>query len=59
MHGTRQLLAYADDVNFIGDVIRTIERNTDMLLSVHKDSGLPVNTSKTKYMEIRRHRRIL
>jgi hypothetical protein len=26
MNGTHQVLAYADDVNFIGD-IRTIERN--------------------------------
>ena len=27
MNGTHQVLAYADDVNLIGDDIRTIERN--------------------------------
>ena len=29
MNGTHQVLAYADDVNLIGDDIRTIERNAD------------------------------
>ena len=32
MNGTHQVLAYADDVNLIGDDIRTIERNADVLL---------------------------
>ena len=50
MNGTHQVLAYADDVNLIGDDIRTIERNADVLLI-----GLAVNTGKTKYMEIGRH----
>ena len=27
MNGTNQILAYADDINLIGDEIRTIERN--------------------------------
>ena len=31
MNGTHQVLAYADDVNLIGDDIRTIERNADVL----------------------------
>ena len=30
MNGTHQVLAYADDVNLIGDDIRTIERNADV-----------------------------
>jgi hypothetical protein len=34
MKGTHQLLAYADDVSLIGDGIRTIEINTDVLLNV-------------------------
>ena len=29
MNGTHQVLAYADDVNLIGDDIRIIERNAD------------------------------
>ena len=30
MNGTHWVLAYADDVNLIGDDIRTIERNTEV-----------------------------
>ena len=33
MNDTDQVLAYADDVNLIGDDIRTIERNADVLLN--------------------------
>ena len=58
MDGTHQVLAYADDVNLIGDDIRTIERNADVLINARKDIGLAVNIGKTKYMEIGRHRGI-
>ena len=44
----------ADDVNLIGDYIRTIERN--VLLNACKDIGLAVNIGKTMYMEIGCHR---
>ena len=44
-------LAYADDVNLIGNDIRAIERNAEVLLN-----ALAVNTEKTKYMKIGRHR---
>ena len=53
MNGTHQVLGYAEDVDLIGDDIRTIERNADVLLNACKDIGLAVNTGKTKYMEIR------
>ena len=43
-------LAYADDVNLIGDDARAIERNADVLLNPCKDIGLAVNTGKTKYI---------
>ena len=33
MNGTHQVFACADDVNLIGDDIRTIERNADVLLN--------------------------
>ena len=39
MNGTHQVLAYADDVNLIGDDIRTIEINADVLLNACKDIG--------------------
>ena len=56
MNGTHQVLTYVDEVNLIGGDIRTIERNADVLLNSCKDIGLAVNTRKTKYMEIGRHR---
>ena len=54
MSGTQQVLAYADDVNLIGDDIRKIERNADVLLNACKDIGLAVNIGK-----IGRHRGII
>jgi hypothetical protein len=54
MNGTHQVFTYSDDVNLISDDIRTIGRNSDMLLNAYKDIGLVVNIGKTKYMEIGR-----
>ena len=51
MNATHQVLAY-DDVNLIGDDIRTIKRNADVLLNDFMDNGLAVNIGKTKYMEV-------
>ena len=56
MKSTHQVLAYADDVNLIEDDIRTIERNTYVLLNACKNIGLAVDTGKTNYMEIGHHR---
>ena len=46
MNGTHQILAYVDEVNVIGDDIRTIETNAEVLLNACKDIGLAVNTEK-------------
>ena len=40
-------MCYADDVNLIGDDIRTIERNADVLLNACKDIGLALNIGKS------------
>ena len=48
VNGTHQVLAYADDVNLIGDDIKTTERNADVLLNACKDIGLAVNIGKIK-----------
>ena len=40
MNDTHQVLAYTDDVNLIGDDIRTIERNTEVLLNAYKDISI-------------------
>jgi len=50
MNGTHQILPNVDDVNLLGDDIRTIERNADVLLKACKDIGLAVITGKYKYM---------
>jgi hypothetical protein len=59
MNGTHQVLTYAEDVNLVGDTIRTIERNADVLLNACKDIGLAVYTGKTQYMEIGRNLRVI
>jgi hypothetical protein len=34
--GTHQLLAYADDVNLLGDDLNTLKKNTQTLMLVKK-----------------------
>jgi hypothetical protein len=55
MNGTHQVLAYADEVNLIGDDIKTI-KNAEMLLNLCKNIGLAVNLGKTNYVKIGLHR---
>jgi uncharacterized protein YdeI (BOF family) len=50
MNGTHQLLAYADHVNLLGDIIDTIEKNTETLIDASKEISLEINVEKTKYM---------
>jgi sorting nexin-29 len=52
LNRTHQLLAYADDVNVVGENIDTIKKNTEALLDTCKEVGLEVNPEKTKYMLI-------
>jgi hypothetical protein len=54
LNGTHQLLAYADDVNLLGDNIDTINKNTESLTDAGKEVGLKVNAGKTKYMLVSR-----
>jgi hypothetical protein len=49
-----KLLAYADDVNIVGENTDTIQRNTKALLDASKEVGLEVNPEKTKYMLVSR-----
>ena len=53
MNGTYQVLAYANDVNLIGDDNKSMKRNAALLLNTCKNIGLAVNTGYTKYMSSR------
>jgi hypothetical protein len=50
LNGTHQFLAYADDVNLLGDDIDTIKKNTETLIDASKGVGVEINIETTKYM---------
>jgi hypothetical protein len=54
LNWTHQLLAYADDVDIVGENIDSIQKNTEALLDAGKEVGLEVNPEKTKYMLVSR-----
>jgi hypothetical protein len=54
MNGTHQRLAYADDVNLLGDNIDTIKKNTETLIAANK-VGIEINVGKTKKILLSRH----
>jgi hypothetical protein len=58
LNGTNQLLAYADDVNLLGDIIDTIKKNTETLIDASKEVGLEINVRKTKYILLYRHQNV-
>jgi sorting nexin-29 len=58
LNGSHQLLAYADDVNLLGDNIDTIQENTETLIDAIKEVGLEINVDKTKYILLSRHQNV-
>jgi hypothetical protein len=51
-------LAYADDVNIVGENIDTVKKNIEAVLDASKEVGLGVNPEKTKYILISLHQKI-
>jgi hypothetical protein len=51
LNGTHQFLAYADDVNLLGNHTDTINKKNDD----SREVGLEINVEKTKYMLLSRH----
>jgi hypothetical protein len=50
LHGTHQLLVYADEVNILGGSIQTIKKSTKALVVTNNEIGLEVNADKSKYI---------
>jgi hypothetical protein len=59
LNDTHQLLVYFDDVNILGGHVHTIKKNRDALVVAGKESGLEVNTVKTKYIVVSEIRMII
>jgi hypothetical protein len=58
LNGTHRLLAYADDVNLLGDNMDTIKKKTETLIDASKEVGLEINVVKTKHMLLSRHQNV-
>jgi hypothetical protein len=52
LNGTHQLLAYADDVNIVGENVDSSKKSTEALWGARTEVGLEVNPETTKYMSM-------
>jgi hypothetical protein len=50
LNATYQFLAYADDVNLLGDKIYTINKSTETSIEASKEFGLEINVERSKYI---------
>jgi hypothetical protein len=55
LNGKLPFLAYADDVNLLGDNIHIINKSTEILIGSCKEAGMEINVEKTKYLFMSRH----
>jgi hypothetical protein len=50
LHGTHQLLVYAEDINILGESVHTTKENALSLIVARQEIGLEVNADKTMYI---------
>jgi hypothetical protein len=55
LNGTQELLAYADNVNLLGDNIDNIKNSRETLIVSSKKVCVEVNVEKTKYIFLSSH----
>jgi hypothetical protein len=55
LNGTRELLAYADDLTLLGDNMDTIKENTETIIDASKEVFLEINREKIKCMLLSNH----
>jgi hypothetical protein len=58
LNGTHTLLACADDINIMGEIMDTIKRNTEAVLDTIKEVGLEVNREKIKHMLMSHYQKV-
>jgi hypothetical protein len=58
LNGKHKLLAYANDVNPLGDNIDTIKKNTEIVIDASKEVCLEINVERTKYMLLSHHQNV-
>ena len=49
LHGTYQLLVYADDVNILGGSVHTVKENGEALVVVSMETGQEATADKSMY----------
>jgi hypothetical protein len=52
LNGTHRFLAYADDVNLLGDNIISINKTREISTAPSKDVVLEINVEKTMYISV-------
>jgi hypothetical protein len=55
INGTHQPLAYADNMNLLGNNTDTTKEHTETLNDDSREVGLEINVDKTKYMLLFQH----
>jgi hypothetical protein len=58
LNGPHELLAYADDVNLLGDNVVAVSKSTDTLIDACKEVSLEIKEEETKYRLLSGHQNV-